>query len=239
MSAREQDLRQELTCPICMELLRNPVSLVPCQHTFCELCIVPVLQAAVAQQQAHCPVCRTVTEMACQSHLARNASALLSTSTPRQYEHVPSTGLRAFAHAPTGKRKAIFQVVFNLYPYETLSFYGPDHAAEMADALSRNATIRTALFCELGSLQSRFVVAALHANRCVFFGLFCVCVCAWVSPRPCAQRPPRRGVTKTPARMFDCPMSVRVCVPGCHHGGTYKDHPQIHHQGVLLQLLAE
>ena len=95
MSAREHDLRQELACPICMELFRNPVSLVPCQHTFCELCIIPVLQAAVAQQQAHCPVCRTVTEMACQCHLARNASALLGTSTPRKYEHVPSTGLRA------------------------------------------------------------------------------------------------------------------------------------------------
>jgi hypothetical protein len=170
MSARDDDLRQELTCPICMELFRNPVSLVPCQHTFCELCIVSVLQAGATQQQAHCPVCRTVTEMACQCHLARNASAILATAPgastlPGQYEHVPATGLRAFARAPTGKRKAIFQIDFNLYPYETLSFYGPDHAAEMADALSRNATIRTVMFCELGSMHSRFIVAAMYANR--------------------------------------------------------------------------
>ena len=162
-------LREELTCPVCMDLLQNAVSLVPCQHIFCEACILPVLR----QQQSKCPVCRATTEMLCQARLARNAASLVAPERPDevQYQHVPASGLRmvptAFPLRPSGKRSAIYQVQFNLYPYDTLSFYGPEHTAELAEALAVNTTVMTALFCELGSMHARFVVAAMYANRCV------------------------------------------------------------------------
>lgn len=162
-------LREELTCPVCMDLLQNAVSLVPCQHIFCEACILPVLR----QQQSKCPVCRATTEMLCQARLARNAASLVAPERPDevQYQHVPPSGLRmvpaAFPLRPSGKRSAIYQVQFNLYPYDTLSFYGPEHTAELAEALAVNSTVTTALFCELGSMHARFVVAAMYVNRCV------------------------------------------------------------------------
>ena len=162
-------LREELTCPVCMDLLQNAVSLVPCQHIFCEACILPVLR----QQQSKCPVCRATTEMLCQARLARNAASLVAPERPDevQYQHVPASGLRmvpaAFPLRPSGKRSAIYQVQFNLYPYDTLSFYGPEHTAELAEALAVNTTVMTALFCELGSMHARFVVAAMYVNRCV------------------------------------------------------------------------
>jgi hypothetical protein len=162
-------LREELTCPVCMDLLQNAVSLVPCQHIFCEACILPVLR----QQQSKCPVCRATTEMLCQARLARNAASLVAPERPDevQYQHVSASGLRMVPAAsplrPSGKRSAIYQIQFNLYPYDTLSFYGPEHTAELAEALAVNSTVTTALFCELGSMHARFVVAAMYANRCV------------------------------------------------------------------------
>jgi len=178
----EDKLREELTCPVCMDLLQNAVSLVPCQHIFCEACILPVLR----QQKTQCPVCRATTEMLCQARLARNAASLVAPERPDegQYQHVPVSGLRmvpaAFPLRPSGKRSAIYQIQFNLYPYDTLSFYGPEHTAELAEALAVNSTVMTALFCELGSIHARFVVAAMYANRCVLFSVsgdacwFCV-----------------------------------------------------------------
>lgn len=46
-------LRQDLTCPVCKEVFRNP-SLLPCTHSLCGQC----LQASL-QFTRTCPVCRT------------------------------------------------------------------------------------------------------------------------------------------------------------------------------------
>lgn len=51
-----QPLQQELTCPVCQGIFRDPV-LLPCTHTFCRECLTRSLQF-----NKKCPVCREVFE---------------------------------------------------------------------------------------------------------------------------------------------------------------------------------
>ena len=57
-----RDLEHELRCGICHEFYRVPVSVQPCQHTFCSTCIHSRLTAGLrsTQSKAKCPTCRTV-----------------------------------------------------------------------------------------------------------------------------------------------------------------------------------
>uniref|UniRef100_A0A8C5PQE5 Uncharacterized protein n=1 Tax=Leptobrachium leishanense TaxID=445787 RepID=A0A8C5PQE5_9ANUR len=50
-------LRDELTCCICMDIYRDPVTL-PCGHSFCRLCIVGVLDTQEESGAYKCPECR-------------------------------------------------------------------------------------------------------------------------------------------------------------------------------------
>jgi E3 ubiquitin-protein ligase RAD18 len=54
------DFEQTLRCPICCELLHVPVSIQPCQHSFCSECIQSHVKAGLAslKREAKCPVCR-------------------------------------------------------------------------------------------------------------------------------------------------------------------------------------
>ncbi len=45
---------QDFTCPICHDLLLNPITIV-CQHTMCRECI-----AKAVERRSCCPVCRTI-----------------------------------------------------------------------------------------------------------------------------------------------------------------------------------
>ncbi|CAJ1062618.1 tripartite motif containing 35-28 [Xyrichtys novacula] len=47
-------LRQELTCPVCQGIFRDPV-LLPCSHSFCKNCLTQSMR-----YNRGCPVCRTV-----------------------------------------------------------------------------------------------------------------------------------------------------------------------------------
>jgi len=49
------NLEKEFECPVCKNLLCNPITL-PCQHTFCEWCIIE----AVKNKSKQCPLCRKV-----------------------------------------------------------------------------------------------------------------------------------------------------------------------------------
>ena len=49
-----QALRDELQCPICLDLLKQPVT-TPCGHNFCKVCLFPHLESV---RLAGCPVCR-------------------------------------------------------------------------------------------------------------------------------------------------------------------------------------
>ncbi|XP_012580505.1 PREDICTED: tripartite motif-containing protein 34-like isoform X2 [Condylura cristata] len=53
------NIREEVTCPICLELLTEPLSL-DCGHSFCQACITANNKESVANQDEHssCPVCR-------------------------------------------------------------------------------------------------------------------------------------------------------------------------------------
>uniref|UniRef100_H2TU68 Uncharacterized protein n=1 Tax=Takifugu rubripes TaxID=31033 RepID=H2TU68_TAKRU len=49
-----EELQSELTCPVCLELFRDPVIL-ECGHHFCKLCII---QCWGAIEVSNCPKCR-------------------------------------------------------------------------------------------------------------------------------------------------------------------------------------
>ncbi|XP_063284245.1 nuclear factor 7, ovary-like [Pelobates fuscus] len=50
------DLREELTCSVCLNIYRDPVTL-PCGHSFCQDCIENVLDTQGAREYS-CPECR-------------------------------------------------------------------------------------------------------------------------------------------------------------------------------------
>ncbi|XP_073072182.1 tripartite motif-containing protein 6 [Manis javanica] len=54
------DIRDEVTCPICLELLTEPLSL-DCGHSFCQACITRSSKELVIGQEreSSCPVCQT------------------------------------------------------------------------------------------------------------------------------------------------------------------------------------
>nr|AFO38360.1 TRIM5 alpha [Ovis aries] len=53
------NIQEEVTCPICLELLTEPLSL-DCGHTFCQACIAANNEESTVGQEGHksCPVCR-------------------------------------------------------------------------------------------------------------------------------------------------------------------------------------
>ncbi|KAG7216925.1 hypothetical protein INR49_001579, partial [Caranx melampygus] len=56
MTEETQPLQQELTCPVCQGIFRDPL-LLPCTHSFCRECLTRSLQV-----NKKCPVCREVFE---------------------------------------------------------------------------------------------------------------------------------------------------------------------------------
>ncbi|XP_054999352.1 tripartite motif-containing protein 5-like [Sorex araneus] len=59
--AREilRNLKEEVTCPICLELLTEPLSL-DCGHSFCQACITTNSQKLNQAGENSCPVCRII-----------------------------------------------------------------------------------------------------------------------------------------------------------------------------------
>ncbi|XP_010602178.1 tripartite motif-containing protein 5, partial [Fukomys damarensis] len=52
------NVKEEVTCPICLELMVEPVS-TDCGHSFCKLCITANCESTVQEQGVStCPVCR-------------------------------------------------------------------------------------------------------------------------------------------------------------------------------------
>ncbi|CAI7935019.1 E3 ubiquitin-protein ligase TRIM7-like, partial [Podarcis lilfordi] len=51
-----QDLREEATCPICLEYFRDPVIIPECGHNFCRSCLVQCW--GESEGEASCPQCR-------------------------------------------------------------------------------------------------------------------------------------------------------------------------------------
>nr|KAF6325922.1 hypothetical protein mMyoMyo1_019735 [Myotis myotis] len=52
------NIKEEVTCPICLELLTEPMSL-DCGHTFCQACITANNRdSMIGQGESSCPVCR-------------------------------------------------------------------------------------------------------------------------------------------------------------------------------------
>ena len=61
--AAAADLSAALRCSICSDLLHQPVSLSPCNHSFCQCCIVPWLK-----KTRQCPECRAKVVSAAKAH---------------------------------------------------------------------------------------------------------------------------------------------------------------------------
>ncbi|XP_019523981.1 PREDICTED: tripartite motif-containing protein 5-like isoform X6 [Hipposideros armiger] len=51
------NIKEEVTCPICLELLTDPLSL-DCGHSFCQACITANKESVNSHGENTCPVCR-------------------------------------------------------------------------------------------------------------------------------------------------------------------------------------
>nr|AET80945.1 TRIM5 alpha [Lepus granatensis] len=57
-SAILANMKEEVTCPICLELLVEPLS-IDCGHSFCQACITANYESMIAKEmESRCPVCR-------------------------------------------------------------------------------------------------------------------------------------------------------------------------------------
>ncbi|XP_041083497.1 E3 ubiquitin/ISG15 ligase TRIM25-like [Polyodon spathula] len=68
-STAESLFREDLSCPICLQLFSEPVML-PCGHNFCASCIEGVIEGEAGRGQHTCPECRS--EYKGQTALQRN-----------------------------------------------------------------------------------------------------------------------------------------------------------------------
>ena len=55
-----KNMEESLSCVVCRDIFRNPISLYPCQHSFCSECVRKSLkeQLKSLKRTANCPVCR-------------------------------------------------------------------------------------------------------------------------------------------------------------------------------------
>ena len=51
-------LKEELTCSLCLELLKEPKSLIPCPHTYCKPCILEYKVSKGSGAKLPCPLCK-------------------------------------------------------------------------------------------------------------------------------------------------------------------------------------
>jgi uncharacterized paraquat-inducible protein A len=68
-----KEVMKELTCPICQELVSNPVIYKACLHRFCSNCI----ETYNRQGKKECPLCRTAIGNRRQLRPDKNIAALI------------------------------------------------------------------------------------------------------------------------------------------------------------------
>ncbi|XP_038150745.1 E3 ubiquitin/ISG15 ligase TRIM25-like [Cyprinodon tularosa] len=62
LSKQEEQLTQELSCPICLQLYRDPLVL-PCGHNYCQACILKSANSTGGSKEPlRCPECREIYE---------------------------------------------------------------------------------------------------------------------------------------------------------------------------------
>lgn len=71
------NIEEEITCLVCMEILENPLSLYPCLHNFCEACYLDW-----KQRSKECPVCREVVLEVRQSQMLQKLVEIYLDSRP-------------------------------------------------------------------------------------------------------------------------------------------------------------
>lgn len=100
------DIRDEVTCPICLELLTEPLS-IDCGHSFCQACISRNSAESVTGQEGEgsCPVCQTSYQpgdLRPNRHLANIAERL------REVVLGPGMQLKAVLCAHHGEKLRLF-----------------------------------------------------------------------------------------------------------------------------------
>lgn len=99
-----EELQSELTCPVCLELFRDPVIL-ECGHHFCQVCIIQCWEAK-ADEISSCPKCRK----SCARRLRPNSLLCNVVDSVRR--------ARAMDAAAAGTSALDFEACPNEYPEE-------------------------------------------------------------------------------------------------------------------------
>lgn len=61
-SKLRKDLEEQVSCPICQELFKDP-RLLPCLHTYCKQCLAELVRTAIRKGQISCPECRKIVQV--------------------------------------------------------------------------------------------------------------------------------------------------------------------------------
>ncbi|XP_008064720.1 tripartite motif-containing protein 6 [Carlito syrichta] len=100
------DIQEEVTCPICLELLTEPLS-IDCGHSFCQACITQNSDKSMISQEGEssCPVCQTTYwpgSLRPNRHLANIVERL------REVVLGPGKQLKVFICADHGEKLQLF-----------------------------------------------------------------------------------------------------------------------------------
>ncbi|XP_053235249.1 zinc finger protein RFP-like [Podarcis raffonei] len=78
-----RDLREEATCPICLEYFRDPVIIPECGHNFCRSCLIQCWEKS--EGEASCPQCRETVE---QGSIRRNQQLANVVEIAKKFSHL-------------------------------------------------------------------------------------------------------------------------------------------------------
>ena len=72
-----EKLIQELTCPICLSILNDPILTLPNQHLFCSKCFYSYLIKKNLEKNPICPICKTSIESTMKPKFLNNILATI------------------------------------------------------------------------------------------------------------------------------------------------------------------
>ncbi|XP_035687668.1 E3 ubiquitin-protein ligase TRIM71-like [Branchiostoma floridae] len=107
-SSLGEQIREELSCIICLELFTRP-KVLPCQHTFCQECLQ---QLAGKKKTLECPTCRLQVRLPSKGVIGLPASCIVANMCERLKNQTEGTR----DQPPSGNR-------CSLHPFEVLKVY--------------------------------------------------------------------------------------------------------------------
>ncbi|XP_046378224.2 uncharacterized protein LOC124150294 isoform X1 [Haliotis rufescens] len=90
-----EDILEEHTCPVCLDMFLHPHACLPCHHVFCETCLRQLAQKSNNSTTFPCPMCRILIKSCC---LDIDLNATIKLNYPVSYKYRRTTESKYLSH---------------------------------------------------------------------------------------------------------------------------------------------